>query len=179
MSIVINNPKVYKALDFVNKHVSSDAQRLIMGVSAITTQPIIDYYNRDVDKETRWTSVMRTIAKIVIGTTVGVIVRHSAIKLARSCPKLWAEASKTLPAYPKEGKIFWKTIDFSKQEHREINSYANTVGTIIGTATGLVTNFIVDAPLTKLTTNYLNDNVKPICMKEFSNKEEDSHGKLA
>ena len=171
----INSPKFYRALDFVNKHVSSDTQRLIMGVTAIATQPLIDLQNTKVDDETRWTSAMRTVAKIVVGTTVGVFVRHYAIKLAKNNPCFWRKAGDKagIPAFP--GRDFWDRVDFSNPEHRRLNGYANTVGTIIGTGTGLITNFIIDAPLTKLMTNYLNENVKPVlmCKKNEAKEAED------
>lgn len=176
MSISINNPKVYKTLDFVNKNVSSDTQRLIMGVTAIATQPLIDLHNKNVDEETRWTSAMRTIAKIIVGTTVGVAIRHYSIKMIKNCPMFWRQAGdKTIiPKYP--GKDFWKNIDFANSEHKNINGYANTLGTIIGTGTGIVTNFLIDAPLTRIFTNYLNENVKPVCIRKFGENKEVQNG---
>ena len=55
--------------------------RLIMGATAILAQPTIDYYNHRVDKETREVSRLRTIAKIIAGTLVGIGVRGSCYKL--------------------------------------------------------------------------------------------------
>ncbi len=170
MVIKIQSPKTYRFLDYVNKHVSSDTQRLVAGVTAIISQPLIDLHNKRVDEETRWTSVMRTIAKIVVGTTVGVAIRHYSIKAVKKNPIFWRQIGDNKEVLNFPGKNFWDKIDFSNEKHRNINSYANTVGTIIGTATGLFTNFIIDAPLTKIFTNYLNKNIKPICMNNFKNK---------
>ena len=59
--------------------ISKPAQnRAIMGLTAIITQPAIDYHNHKVDEETRRVSRNRTIAKIIAGTCVGILVRGSA-----------------------------------------------------------------------------------------------------
>ena len=49
-----------------NDSISNPAtNRLIMGVTALATQPAIDYHNHKVDKETREISTIRTISKII------------------------------------------------------------------------------------------------------------------
>ena len=162
---------LYRFLDYVNTKVSSDTQRLIMGGTAIATQPVIDLLNTKVDEETRWTSVMRTIAKIVVGTTVGVLVRHGAIKLVRNNKNFWGKAGNELGIPTCPSKSFWKNINPSNPDDMKKLKYANTFGTVVGTVTGIVTNFVIDAPLTKMLTNYLNENVKPVCMEKFEKKE--------
>lgn len=176
MEIQIKSQRIYNALDFVNKNISSDTQRLIMGMTAIATQPLIDLKNKKIDEETRWTSVMRTTAKIIVGTTVGVLVRRSAIKFVRANKYFWEKEG----LYSFRDKTFWKNIDVSNKDHRAINGYANTMGTVIGTSVGLITNFVIDAPLTKLFTNYLNNNLKPVCMEKFGKdrKAEGQNGQI-
>lgn len=163
----------------MNKNVSSDTQRLIMGVTAICTQPLIDLSNKNVDEETRWTSTMKTISKIVVGTTVGVLVRHYSIKLARNWKYLWHQKGDLhiVPAHPDTN--IWKEIadknireEKAKEYFKHMNDYANTVGTIIGTGVGLITNFVIDAPCTKAMTNYLNEHVKPHFMEKARQKQE-------
>ncbi len=162
----IKSPAVYKVLDFVNKNVSSGGQRFILGATALASQPFIDLHNRHVDEETRWTSAMRTIAKIVVGTAVGVLVRHHSIKMVKHCDCFWkSHLCRFLPEKPP--KEFWK----NPEANMEYVRYANAMGTLIGTTAGLVTNFAVDAPLTKLLTNYLNENAKPALMEKFAKKE--------
>ncbi len=166
MQLKIESPTVYRALDFVNTKFSSGGQRFILGVTALASQPFIDLHNRHVDEETRWTSAMRTIAKIVVGTAAGVLVRHYSIKMVKHCPCFWRSVnSPGLPVMP--SKELWKTPEKCMKELR----YANTMGTLIGTAVGLVTNFAIDAPLTKILTNYLNENAKPKLMEKFAKKE--------
>ena len=167
MAINSNHTRLYKFLDYVNLHVSSDTQRLVMGLTAIATQPLIDLANTNVDKETRWTSVMRTIAKIAVGTTVGVIVRRGAINIVKNNKAFWGQKGNKagIPVFPE--KNFWKNVNPNKKDDMEKLQYANTFGTVIGTLAGLVTNFAVDAPLSAMFTNYLNENVKPICMDKF------------
>ncbi|MDD3150023.1 MAG: hypothetical protein PHV68_04240 [Candidatus Gastranaerophilales bacterium] len=87
MKILPNEVK-YLSKDVTDKigkwsTLNCDTQRLIMGVAALSTQPLIDYNNKNVDKTTRNYSVARTILKIIVGTTVGVIVRRAALKWAK------------------------------------------------------------------------------------------------
>lgn len=168
--IKIESPKIYKALDWVNKNVSSDTQRLIMGVTAICTQPLIDLSNKNVDDETRCTSAMKTISKIIVGTTVGVLVRHYSIKLARNWKYLWHQKGDLhiVPAFP-DKNIRKETAN---EYFKNMNDYANTVGTIIGTGVGLITNFVIDAPCTKAMTNYLNEHLKPHFLKNVPKEQE-------
>ena len=172
MSLTVQSPYVYKLLDYVNKNVSSDTQRLVLGGTAILTQPIIDLKNKKVDDDTRWTSAMKTIAKIVVGTAVGIAVRHYAIKWVRKSPRFWRQPGDKAAVCEYPGEKFFNNIDFSNKKAREINNYANTVGTIIGTIACLFTNFAVDAPLTNLFTNYLKKNVQPVCMAHFCGKND-------
>ena len=60
---------------------------MILGATALATQPVIDLKNKEVDEETRMTSVARTIAKIVAGTIVGVVVRYAGIEAAKAFSK--------------------------------------------------------------------------------------------
>ena len=55
--------------------------RFIMGITALATQPTIDYYNHKVDEETREISRCRTIAKIIAGTSVGMAVRGACYNI--------------------------------------------------------------------------------------------------
>ena len=168
-----NSNRLYRCLDYINTRVSSDTQRVIMGATAIVTQPVIDLMNTNVDEETRWTSVMRTIAKILVGTSVGFCVRRGAIKLVRGNEIFWGKAGNKvgIPEFPK--KEFWKKINPDSSEDMKKLRYANTFGTVIGTLAGIVTNFVVDAPLTKILTNYLNENIKPICTSTDTRKNKD------
>ena len=120
--------------------IAGPENRLILGISALASQPFIDYYNKNVDEKTRKYSVCKTISKIVVGTTVGVIVRCLAIKYSANLLKL-VDISKTLPdtlKTPNTRKILQSTI-----------------GDILGVGACLITNFLLDAPLTKKSTNYL------------------------
>ena len=49
--------------------------RAIYGASAIVSQPFFDYKNPNVDKTTQKYSLVKTLIKIVIGTSVGIVSR--------------------------------------------------------------------------------------------------------
>lgn len=58
--------------------------RVIMGVTALSIQPLIDYNNKSVDEDTRKSSAAKTALKIIIGTTIGTIVRLAVSKPAEN-----------------------------------------------------------------------------------------------
>lgn len=69
-----------KRIVTLNENFQTWHQRLVLGIASLSTQPLFDYYNKNVDQDTRKYSTARTIAKIVVGTTEGCIVRALAIK---------------------------------------------------------------------------------------------------
>ena len=120
--------------------IAGPENRLILGVSALASQPFIDYFNKNVDEKTRKYSVCKTIAKIVVGTTVGVIVRALAIKYSARYIKS-VDVSKIMP-------------DVLKNPNSR-NILQKTIGDVLGLGVCVFTNFLIDAPLTKLGTNFL------------------------
>ena len=85
--MIISNEKVKSGLNWAGKALHAPEQRIILGATALATQPFIDLNNKDVDEETRKISAARTIAKIIAGTTVGVIVRYAGIWAANRYSK--------------------------------------------------------------------------------------------
>ena len=129
-----------KILGYCANKLAGPENRLILGVSALASQPFIDFYNKSVDEETRKYSTCKTVAKIIVGTTVGVIVRALAIRYSAALIKN-VDVSKVAPDILK------------KAESRKI--LQNTIGDLLGLGTCLFTNFLIDAPLTKKGTNLL------------------------
>lgn len=143
-----NKPKTISLIGDIGRDISSAENRLILGVSALMTQPFIDARNKDVDEETRKVSVCRTIAKIVAGTLTGYAIRKGCISIIKSCSKL---PGKDVPKY--------KTL-FTPKGARSTNTeafkqYQNAMGTVAALVVMMVTNFVIDAPLTKWLTNLL------------------------
>ena len=171
-----SSKKLSSFLQYVNSTISSPEQRLIMGVTALFSQPFIDLNNERVSEETRLMSFARTLSKIVVGTTVGVLVRKEAIRLAHKYTKLipvpnvhnagsWAkpapEHSILSPPYVRN-----YTEDYYK-------NYVNALGSVMGIGVSLVTNFLIDAPLTQLMTNRCYG-----LLKEDDGKQTTSHSNL-
>ena len=100
-------------------------------------QPAIDASNKSVDEKTRKVSVARTIAKIVAGTLTGFAIRYGCIKAM-------------------DWKLF-KPSNFAKVSKDAYEQYKNAMGTIVALVVMMVTNFAIDAPLTKWLTNVLID----------------------
>ena len=153
--MIINNRLVLKALEFTGQRINSPEQRLIQGATALMTQPFFDLNNNSVDEDTRMMSVARTLAKIIVGTAVGVLVRQGSISLIRALSKYKFADGKIIPDGGKIRTLFLPlfknavsaTTPVAAQE--EMNLYQKGMGTLIGTLTGIFTNFLIDAPGTK------------------------------
>lgn len=134
-----------------------DVNRGIMGVTALLTQPYIDYHNHKVDNETATVSTCRTIGKIIAGTTVGCAVRSACYYLVDACTSTSPRApgwKRWLMPTPKEERyIRSRNIDWFK-------NYKNTLATILGLSAMLITNVALDVPLTTFITNKLLKHVK-------------------
>ena len=135
---------------------SSPEQRLIMGVTALFTQPFIDLNNKRVNEDTRLMSFSRTLAKIVVGTTVGVLVRKECIKFAHKYTKMVSidkvsALGKYAIAAEKDSILSPKYVRTYNQVYHD--NYVNAIGTFAGIGVSLITNFLIDAPLTQILTN--------------------------
>lgn len=143
-----SGPKSIKNIKKIGENISSAEQRLILGASALMSQPFIDANNKNVDEETRKVSVCRTIAKIIAGTATGFLIRKGCINAIKAFSKA---PGKGIPKY--------KTI-FTPKNIKDINSdsymqYRNAMGTVVALVVMMITNFVIDAPLTKFLTNLL------------------------
>ena len=96
---VYSNDRVIKGIKKTGEKISSAEQRLILGASALMSQPFIDWNNKNVDEKTRKVSVARTVAKIIAGTLTGYYIRKGCIK-----------GIKALSQIPGENVPKWKTI---------------------------------------------------------------------
>lgn len=167
--MTFNSDKAIKTVKDIGAKISSAEQRLILGATALALQPAIDANNKRVDKETKKVSVARTIAKIIVGTTTGYFIRKGCIKGIQACSKPIQE---NLPKY--------KSMFMPKGKDLNINvnsdafkQYQNAAGTIAALLVMTVTNFAIDAPMTKYLTNLFVDKVNE---KEKNDLEKVSGG---
>lgn len=145
-------------LTYVSKNFSSPHQRATLGVTALCTQPFIDLHNKHIKEEDRSVVVAKTIAKIVIGATVGVCLRHYSIKAVQNYTKSVNTGKYSQILLPKA--IVEKIkIESAEKIESQLDNYRKGLGTFIGVMGCLFTNFAVDAPLTKIATNLINDKV--------------------
>lgn len=167
-------------MDFAGKHLHSPEQRLLLGATALAIQPVIDMRNKKVDKETRMLSVARTVAKIIAGTAVGVIVRYAGIAAVKAMSKytpVMDAAGKNVirlkdcgPLIPLfQGIHKFKPIPL-KELNANMNRYIKAMGTFFATIAMIYTNFACDAPLTKWMTNIFSCSIEKKLEKE-KNKE--------
>lgn len=145
-----------KIIHWFGENISTPENRLIIGVSALMSQPFIDLYNKDVDEKTRIVSCARTIAKIVAGTILGVTIRGGFIKLTQRYSKLGEVGAKkinklfTPPSAPKEMTYSYK-------------QYQNAMGMLLAVGAMILTSFALEGLSTKYLTNVL--------MKKFLGKD--------
>ena len=84
--IIKDNKEFFDKVDTFCSHPAYN--RMIMGSTALVTQPFIDANNKRVDENTRKISTYRTIAKIIAGTVVGIIVRGICFELIKKMTDL-------------------------------------------------------------------------------------------
>ena len=183
-SATINNEKVLKTIKWTADHLAAPHNnRLILGITAILIQPLIDLYNRNVDEKTRKTSVARTLAKIIAGTTTGYFIRYACFKGIEYMTKDPAKAVQKL-----NSTIFPKGLSFLKKMESALypkgianvtieglKNHKNAISTFAGLGIMLFTNFLIDAPFTKYLTNKFikridntNRNTNPILNPYFT-----------
>lgn len=168
--MIINNKKILDGIKFVGHSINSPEQRLIQGATALMTQPFIDLNNKNVDEDTRMMSVARTLAKIIAGTTVGVLVRQGSISLIKAMSQYkfnpMVTTGSKLQKVSTLRSLFlpvFKTVGSAMTEQaakEEMNLYRKGMGTFVGTMAGLITNFLIDAPATKWLTGIFYKKIK-------------------
>ena len=137
--------------------------RGIMGATALVTQPAIDYYNHRVDDETRTVARNRTVAKIVAGTLVGMfVVRGPVSKAVEKMTDVKGEKKWSKLLLPQ------KYIKRMTKDQNGLKNYRSALSMAIALAAMCFTNFLLDAKLTILFTNYLNKK-----SNVMTNREED------
>lgn len=149
--------KSNKVIAWIGKNISSPQNRFILGASALMSQPFIDLNNKKVDEDTRKISAARTVAKILAGTLTGVIIRSACIHGINSLTKLPSEISKTTK-FPKLKTLFTPDAALVKAIGT-LDQYKKALGTIVSLFVMVITNFVIDAPLTKFLTNKFIDKI--------------------
>lgn len=138
-----NGGRTERVIHWFGKHISAPENRLIIGASALVSQPFIDYYNKDVDEETRKVSAARTIAKTIAGTITGYSVRAGFTKLVEKYSKFDSKNN------------FFTPSNASKSLPQTYKQYQNAMGMTLAIIGLVITNFAIDAPLTNFLTNFL------------------------
>ena len=157
-TVTINGERANKIITWIGKNISSPENRLILGVTALMSQPFIDLHNRKVDEETRKVSAARTVAKIIAGTLTGVLVRKGCIKAIDAFSMLPSQiTSKT--KWPWLRTLFTPDSAISGVL-TDLTHHKNALGTFLSLFVMTITNFAIDAPLTKFLTNKFVDKIK-------------------
>ena len=143
---VYSNGKVVNGIKKTGEKISSAEQRLILGASALMSQPFIDAHNKSVDEKTRKVSVARTVAKIIAGTFTGYYIRKGCIKGIKALSEMPSKNVKKI-------KTFFTPSNAKDNTSDPFLQYRNAMGTVVALVVMMFTNFLIDAPLTKFLTN--------------------------
>lgn len=139
--------------------------RGVMGGTAIVLQPAIDASNKRVDNETRQISICRTIAKIIAGTCVGMVVRGSAYGLVGKMTDSKGEHNYSKALLPK------KYMQELSQNPKLLKNYRSALSTGLAIIAMCVTNFVLDAPITVFLTNKFTEAANLKNAKEAHNEK--------
>lgn len=141
--------------------------RVALGAAAIMTQPMFDYFNPRVDKDTAEISAIRTASKITVCTSVGFIIRGLSYKLINKLTNLSSSEGSTLLT-PKSILNLKNTF----QKENKLKLHRNTLATLTALIVMMFTNFLIDAPLTTFVANKcINHHNKKKVKKELANNE--------
>lgn len=146
--MTVKSERANKTITWIGEKLSSPQNRLILGVSALMSQPFIDLNNKKVDEDTRKVSAARTVAKIIAGTLTGVAIRSGCIHAIDAFTKMPHEITPDMK--------YKKLRTFFTPSHgilNDLSQYKKSLGTIVSLLVMVVTNFLIDAPLTKFLTN--------------------------
>lgn len=120
---------------------SSSVHRLWIGTTGLLLRPTIDYYNGDVDKETRKYSATKTAVKVAITVFNGVLTRIAAERLGM--------------VLVKKGVIKPLKAGLDSQE------FAKGVATVTSFLATVFTTFTLDIPLINAGLNFALDKLFP------------------
>ena len=162
--LTVKGEKANKAISWIGEQISSPENRLILGVSALMSQPFIDLYNKKVDEDTRKVSAARTVAKIIAGTLTGVLIRSGCIHAIDAFTKYPSQITPDMK-FKKLRSLFAP----SEGLLNDFSYYKKSLGTIISLFVMVFTNFLIDAPLTKFLTNKFVDRINE--KKQAANKQ--------
>lgn len=139
---------------------SSVGQRLSLGAVAFIAQPLIDLSNKEVDGETKKAAAARSAGKALVGTATGIVVRGACIKAAESKYAVRDEMGKIvknrfgkIKIDPEKVKKVYKDID----SESALKIAPSVIGTIAALGVMLISNFVIDAPLTNFVSNKIDD----------------------
>lgn len=155
--MTVCSKRANKTIAWIGKKISSPQNRLILGVSALMSQPFIDLSNKKVDEDTRKISAARTVAKIIAGTLTGVAIRAGCIRAIDSFTKLPAQLAQNT-TNPRLKTLFTPDSAIAGKL-KDLTHYKKALGTIISLVVMTITNFVIDAPLTKFLTNKFVDRI--------------------
>ena len=157
-NVTVAKNGVINAVEHIGRKWTSPQQRLIMGVTAIFMQPVIDAKNKHVSEDTKKVSVAKTISKIIVGTLTGVIIRSLTIKAVKAFSVPLDKLPKDIKPLTKKIKTFLSSSKLNSNMPDELAQYRNAMGTLVSLFIMMFTNFGIDAPWTNKLTNFLLDN---------------------
>lgn len=169
VKINIDVAKYKTIIKYGGEKLNSYHNRAFLGVTALPLFTLYDCFTSP-DKETRNNSLSKTWAKIIVGTTTGIIIRYLGFRFAKRFATPLLERLGSDAVYVKKSERRFGSLFFPKQrlgkhkislklQQKWLENFQKALGTYAAISAMLVTNFLVDMPLTMMLTNFLNKNV--------------------
>ena len=139
MNIQIFKKPIFIADKIVEKgsQVNGWQQRAVIGAVSLVCQPTIDLLNPFTDKETKKYSILKTVVKVIVGTSVGVLVRKNI---------------QNLSTYLVDKRIMYIAEEYSNKISNK--QFADNIAMLFGVIACSFTNFLLDMPLTQKGLNW-------------------------
>lgn len=142
-------------------HIRTPEQKVVLGATALATQPFFDLYNKKVDEDTRKVACARTVARLIVGTATGFFIRRKFIQIVENNSEIKSATNKAIKNFFTPSSVKSNSMDY--------RNYRDSLGTFLAIAAMVITNFAVDAPLTQVLTNFFTRNINKKNAKEVSN----------
>ncbi|EKE03567.1 MAG: hypothetical protein ACD_20C00183G0005 [uncultured bacterium] len=125
---------------------SAVKERMVVAIPALIAFPVIDYFNKSVDEDTRKYSAVKSAIKVFIGTVDGLFARHVGQKIGEKwAPKLGEKLAKGEIKIPGTEKIAEAFKEATKNPEA-IVSFSKSLGKTMAFVATLTSIVVMDIP---------------------------------
>lgn len=140
---------------------SAVKERLVVAIPSLITFPLIDYFNKSVDEDTRKYSAVKSAIKVIVGTIDGFIARSLGQSLGEKwAPKLGEKLAKGEIKIPGTEKIAEAFKEATKNPEA-IKSFSKSLGKTMAVVVTAVSILLMDIPFIDKAIDYTMKKIFP------------------